>query len=309
MSSNEEFTNTVFQKSWWLEAVAPGKWKYIDIEKGGQLFARFPIVMSKIGPFRLCTMPEFTQVLGPWIRSLDGKQSSKLSKEKELFTDLIDKLPSFSMFKQRFHYSVDNWLPFYWKKFQQTTRYTYVLENISDPDLVWKNMQGNIRREIKKAQKKITIEHLDDPKVMWDFHCINFDESDDKGGSYDTFKRLHSACLEHNAGQIFVARNEERKIISAMYVVWDENSAVYLLGGTIPNYKNTGAFSLMMWEAIKFTSSKTSKFDFEGSMIESIERFYRAFGGIQKPYFQITKTGFLATAFFGLKELIQSLKR
>ena len=31
-------------------------------------------------------------------------------------------------------------------------------------------------------------------------------------------------------------------------------------------------------------------FDFEGSMIESVERFFRAFGGQQRPYFHVTKT-------------------
>ena len=48
--------------------------------------------------------------------------------------------------------------------------------------------------------------------------------------------------------------------------------------------------SLCMWEAIKFASTVTKKFDFEGSMIESVERFFRAFGAVQKPYIHITKT-------------------
>ncbi|KZZ15518.1 hypothetical protein A3751_17170 [Oleiphilus sp. HI0080] len=45
-----------------------------------------------------------------------------------------------------------------------------------------------------------------------------------------------------------------------------------------------------MWEAIKFASTVTKRFDFEGSMIEPIERFFRGFGAMQKPYFQISHT-------------------
>jgi hypothetical protein len=45
-----------------------------------------------------------------------------------------------------------------------------------------------------------------------------------------------------------------------------------------------------MWEAIKFARSVTRQFNFEGSMIEPVERFFRAFGAVQTPYFQITKT-------------------
>ena len=50
------------------------------------------------------------------------------------------------------------------------------------------------------------------------------------------------------------------------------------------------AFHLCLWEAIKFASTVTNKFDFEGSMIESVEKYFRSFGAVQKPYFTITKT-------------------
>lgn len=37
----------------------------------------------------------------------------------------IDNLPKFDYFNMNFHYSITNWLPFYWRGFKQTTRYTY----------------------------------------------------------------------------------------------------------------------------------------------------------------------------------------
>jgi hypothetical protein len=77
---------------------------------------------------------------------------------------------------------------------------------------------------------------------------------------------------------------------AGIYVVWDEQSAYYLMGGGDPELRSSGATSLCMWEAIKFVSTKTKSFDFEGSMIERVERFFRAFGAIQTPYFSITKT-------------------
>lgn len=306
MTNDNRLTNSIFQKAWWLDAVAPGKWKYIDVSKGGELFAFMPVITTKIGPFTNCGMPPFTQVLGPWIKEQPGKHASKLSSEKELFTKIIEELPRFSFFKQRFHFTLNNWLPFYWNGFNQTTRYTYVLEDISDTDRVWDNMQGNIRREIKKAQKDIKIELLNDEKLMWEFHSLNFDNTP-PGGNFQDFQRLNKACKDHKASQMFIAKNSADKVVSAMYIVWDENSAYYLFGGTISEFKNTGAFSLMMFEAIKFVSTKTIRFDFEGSMIEPIERFYRSFGAVQKPYFHITKKGRLARLIFSGKEFFRSL--
>lgn len=46
----------------------------------------------------------------------------------------------------------------------------------------------------------------------------------------------------------------------------------------------------LIWEAIKFASTVSKKFDLEGSMLEPVERFFRGFGTVQKPYFTISKT-------------------
>ena len=73
-----------------------------------------------------------------------------------------------------------------------------------------------------------------------------------------------------------------------MLIIWDDQSAYYLVGGGNPELRNSGATSLCMWEAIKFASTVSKKFDFEGSMTESIERFFRGFGAVQKSYYRVT---------------------
>ena len=65
--------------------------------------------------------------------------------------------------------------------------------------------------------------------------------------------------------------------------------AYYLQGGNHPDLRNSGAASLVMWEAIQFASTVTQQFNFAGSMIPSIERFFRGFGATQVPYFSIYK--------------------
>ena len=45
----------------------------------------------------------------------------------------------------------------------------------------------------------------------------------------------------------------------------------------------------LIWELIKYLSDKTVSYDFEGSMDEGIEYFYRSFGGEQTPFFQVVK--------------------
>ena len=268
-------------------------WDVVLIEKKERIIACLPYLYIKRYLFTIFGMPQLTQILGPWLRPSSAKYANQLAEQKDLMTALIEKLPAFSCFSQNFHYSITNWLPFYWQGFSQTTRYTYVLEEISVTSKIWDGMLPKIRTDIKKAQNRFGLKVCTDLGIDT-FLTIN-EKTFSKQGmqlpySKNFVKRLDKACKEHNARKIFFAKDSDGRIHAAVYIVWDENSAYYLMGGSDPKLRNSGANSLCMWEAIKFASAVTQKFDFEGSMIESVERFFRAFGAKQVPYFHITKT-------------------
>lgn len=292
LSTDEKTCIPIFSQAWWLDAVAPGSWGEVAIEKGGQIHARLPYVIQRKHGLTLLTMPPLTQTLGPWLRPYSGKYVNRLSKEKQLMTELIEQLPRFDLFQQNFHYSITNWLPFYWKGFQQTTRYTYRLPDLSNLDAVWAGFQENIRREIRKAVNRFRLRVRDDLSID-DFLPLNVQvfERQSKGLPYpiSLVRRLDAACQTHTARRIFIAQDEQGRHHAGVYIVWDEQSAYYLMGGGDPELRSTGATSLCMWEAIRFAATVTKSFDFEGSMIESVERFFRSFGACQTPYFQITK--------------------
>jgi predicted acetyltransferase len=76
---------------------------------------------------------------------------------------------------------------------------------------------------------------------------------------------------------------------AAIYLIWDRDCTYYLMGGADPEFRNSGAMSLLIWEGINQAAQRKQSFDFEGSMIEPIEHFFRSFGGEQTHYLQITK--------------------
>jgi hypothetical protein len=283
-------TNTLFEQPWWLDAVAPGAWKVAEVSRGGATVARLPYVMEKRLGLKGLTMPPLTQTLGPWVAPSGGKHVGQLARQKELMTALIEKLPPHDYFYQRFHYSITNWLPFYWRGFEQTTRYTYVIEPLDDLDLVWDRFQSNIRREIRKARKQVVVRTDFDVERFLDINSLTF-ERQGLGLPYSRalVRRLDAACAERSARRMFFAEDARGRIHAALYVVWNDNSAYYLMSGGDPDLRNSGAMSLLVWEALQFAATVTERFDFEGSVIEPIERFFRAFGGTQKPYFRVTR--------------------
>jgi hypothetical protein len=149
----------IFSQDWWLDVTAgDNNWDVCIVEKSQQIVGSLPYYKKKKFVFDFLGMPKMTKCLGVWIKyPSKQKHASKLSYEKEVFLELIRSLPRFDYFYQHFHWSVTNWIPFYWEGFKQTTRYTYVLENIEDLDQVFSNFKENIRREIRKAEKILTV--------------------------------------------------------------------------------------------------------------------------------------------------------
>lgn len=289
----KESSIPIFSRDWWLDAVCgEDQWDVILIERGNQIIASMPYFRKKKLIFNLLTQPPLTQHMGIWIRYPDGqKYEKKLSFEKEVLTEIIDRLPSFDHFQQNFHYSLTNWLPFYWKRFKQTTRYTYVIEDISNFETVASGFSHSKRKDINKARKIVNVYEDLDASDFYSNHKMTLEKQNQKiSYSFDLFEKIYNGSYKNHAGKVLYTIDNIGNIHSAIFVVWDEISAYYLISTIDPDFRNSGSASLLISEMIKYLSNKTKKFDFEGSMIEGVEASFKSFGSIQTPYFLVSKT-------------------
>ncbi|MCB9335592.1 MAG: GNAT family N-acetyltransferase [Flavobacteriales bacterium] len=277
---------------WYQSLFSDKEWNVVIVERGEEVVGFLPYNISKKKSFTLISNPMLTPYQGIWLNyPQDQKYVNKLGFEKEIITELIKQLPKVDSFQQKFIPEFTNWLPFYWEGYSQTTRYTYVIDNLSDEDKIFDEFKENIRREIRKAEKKLKVENSKDIKQLYEMKQKIYQKNGEEYPiSFEFLKKVNDFVHQNKCGELLVAVDEKNNIHSMLLYVWDNNSAYYLHGVTDKRYKTTGSMSLLLWEAIKRSSNKTKAFNFEGSMIESIERYFRAFGGQQTPYFEIKKT-------------------
>jgi len=281
----------IFSKDWWLDAVC-GKenWNVVLVEKDGQIIASMPYYIVKRRMMRIITMPQLTQTIGPWIKyPANQKYSKRITFEKKIFTELINKIPKHASFNQNFHYSITNWLPFYWQGFKQTTRYTYVIA-LTDLDRIFADFSREKRRNIKKAKDIVEIRNDLSSERFYQNHVLTLSKQSTKIlYSFELFFKIYNACHINHACKIFYAVDKYDNLHSAIFTVSDKQSAYDLISTIDPDFRNSGSASLLVWEALKHYADRTKKFDFEGSMIECVENSFRAFGARQMPYFQVSK--------------------
>jgi lipid II:glycine glycyltransferase (peptidoglycan interpeptide bridge formation enzyme) len=269
--------------------------------------ASMPYYVQKRKGFKKIIMPPLTQKMGPYIKyPPKQKYYKKLSWDKKIIEELIIQLPEVDFFQQKFHYEVENWLPFYWKNFQQTSKYTYVIENISKETLV-ENCETDIRRRrIRKAAKAgIKIVETQDVEVFYKLNKKTF-ERKNKNIPYSIHlvKKIFHVCKNKNACKILLAVDQNNQNLAGGFFVEDDNSVYYLIGGMDPENKNVGAMDLLLHRCIVETIGKMKVFDFEGSVIESVEKYFRSFGAVQKAYFEISKTN---SKLFSFLQICRSL--
>lgn len=284
----------LFARDWWLDAtVGRDGWDVALVKNESSVVAVLPYVLRRRLGMKIVTQPALTPVLGPWLRQLEGKPAARLSSEKEFMQALIDQLPSFDHFAQTWHPCIENWQPFFWKGFRQTTYYTYILPDLSDIEQLWAGLDGKVRRSIGKVDKEHRLQVRDDLPLaaLLDLSRKTFARQGLMPPYSDEFvHRLDAACRDRNCSKLLVAVGPDGVPYAGYYFVWDEHCAYGLIGGADPDYRHTAASTYCLWETIRYASGVTRQYNFAGSMIEPVEAFLRSFGGRHVPYFHVSKT-------------------
>jgi lipid II:glycine glycyltransferase (peptidoglycan interpeptide bridge formation enzyme) len=290
----EEKPIPLFMQAWWMDAVCgTDTWDVLLSEKEGNVVAVMPYLLVKKFLFRYIIQPMFTQYNGVWIDYPPTiNKNEKLVFEQEVMTDFIKQLERMKLhyFNQNFHKSISSCLPFIEQGFTQTTRYTYILEDISNPEKVYDNFRPSKKSHIKKSRENLRVDVGFSADDFYAFHTNCLKQKGEKIlYSKEIFMQLYTSSLARNQGEIICIADKEGGIHAALFTVWDAQSSYYLITAIDNNYKSSGASSLMVWEAIKFLSDKTQCFDFEGSMIENVAKSFSEFGSVQTPYINISK--------------------
>lgn len=287
----------LFLQPWWLDAVTKpdGKqWKVLLAKnKNNEIEAVLPFVTGKKFGLKYVVMPQISQYAGVWIKDkINENNSKRVSREKYLQNSLIEQLNEMkiSFFELKFPLTYTNWLPFYWAGYTQQTCYTYRFEDISDTDKIFSMFFPCKQRQIRKAQKILHVEYSMSANEFYELRCKHLSAQGKKSiYSKQLICNVINTSLERKQGIIASATDDNGNIHAAVFIVWDKNCAYQFITAISPEYRDTGASTLIVWDAIKKLSKTTKSWDFTGSMVEEVEYSVRQFGAKQIPYFQIAK--------------------
>ena len=205
----------IFQQHWWLELVCKGNWDVIIDKNKEKVNGVLPYYIKKEVGLDSIGMPLLTQFMNPILMyPQNQKNSKKLQFEKKVIQNLYKALPKVALIKQTWNSSCRNWLPLYWLNFSQSTRYSYIIDDLSDLDLVFSNFETKIRGDIRKAKKNVEVKKTNDSNILYEQVFNTFSR---KGlampYSKELIKDIVSNCVKLSQGKIYYAKDIDENIV------------------------------------------------------------------------------------------------
>jgi hypothetical protein len=282
----------LFMQADWLDVVCGDNNWQVALAQDDQnsVIAAWPYYMQSWHGLEAITMPMLTPFTGIWMsidQSLPTRKKYQL--EEEVLDKLISQLPPHKSFEQRFHYTMQNWLPFYWNGYKQQTRYTFEY-NTCDFQKIYNGFGQKLQTNINQASKSFIIKEYSDLPVMYDLIREVFSSrKKPMPYSYTFLEGIDTLLDKKNQRQMYFAMNEHNEAVAGVYIVWDSTTAYYLLSGRNEHTGNKSVNALLLWHSIREASNRGLRFNFEGSMLPGVYQFFRGFGAERKSYYFVSK--------------------
>lgn len=280
---------TLFHSPLWLEATG-APFRLYGCFRGDEL--RAGVAVGLVGP-NAAGHPEssLTPYLGLLLPPASDRVVTTQSTTKEITAVAAAFLRrEFDSVHFRFPPEVVDLQPFLWRGFQAGVRYTYRLK-LEKLDAVLAGMDATRRRNLRAAEKDGVLVVSDAPfTTMLELAEKTFHRQGREVGFRSGAVRVQAALAGANRCRAFVATDPSGLALGGVWIVWDERRAYYLIGGHDETAGSANATALAMWKAIQFTATELNlpEFDFEGSMVPAVERFFRKFGGTLLPTYTVT---------------------
>jgi lipid II:glycine glycyltransferase (peptidoglycan interpeptide bridge formation enzyme) len=227
-----------------------------------------------------------TPFCGIWLKDKNQTEEEKTA----IALSLLAQIPKATRFSLRFHFSFSPTPSFFLNTYKYETKQTFVLNNLQDSAALFRQLNDNLKREIKKAAAYYTITSSDDVSVFLKLQNEIYRRQGIKNPTPDSiWYKIEDFLSKKHMRTLYFASTTEGGIDAAIYIVWDKTTAYYLASGVTEGGRKNNAVALLLWQALQDAATRVSVFDFEGSSIASVAFFFKRFGGERKEYVMMSK--------------------
>jgi hypothetical protein len=259
----------LFHEIWLSGNAQLGAWRIIRIEEdGGQLVAAFLAWSIQSWWGKQLITPPLMPTVGVWMAQVQNKQSGQNTKRKEVLQTLILglKQSDYAFWKLDFPPEWNDFQPFIWEGIQPKLKYTYRIDLGSN----WREQISGKLKNVLAKREGYQFHEGSFTKEQW----IQFNKGLNQYGI--TGAKGFEEMLQVKGAPFYCISETNNQY---MAICGNFDGVMYYFAAV--NAKKDNALSACgLMTCIELAEELgLAKFDFEGSMMPNVERFFRGFGG------------------------------
>lgn len=257
-----------------------------------QLIGGFYFLKTKKYGFTFLKLPPYTPHCGLFFISESKNKASVNNFSKEVMTAVstffLEQQSAITILA--FPSELIDLQPFIWNKFKVIPNYTYRIDLQASLDEISRNFDTKNRNTISKALKEgaETAENKLTKQQLLDFFLARLKTTN--ANIYE--EELRSVLLQATDlnNSFSMEAYKEDALLGAVFCVFDQKACYYLFGGVNKEAGFPGINNLLIQKSIEKARLLGCRlFDFEGSMLKGVEKFFRSFGPELVPYYTVNK--------------------
>ncbi len=279
----------------WISLYGDSIESYGIFDDADSMIGGFVLKRKKLAGFDLLRNPPYMPHNALFYKHVSSNPAARNGFHKKVLEALLQFLSKekLSIKNVGFPKEYIDFQPFIWEKYKVVPRYTYVVDLQKEQSELWSQLAGERRNDLNKAEKDQVVAVLnDDPEQVIRLVMNSFSRNKANADRH-MVTRIIKTMSGSGLAFSFTTYLNDRAIATA-FCLTDRHTAFYILGGYDEVNRHKGAGALALWKSILYARETGLKaFDFEGSMIQPIERYFRGFGGTITPYFTVNKATYL----------------
>jgi hypothetical protein len=280
----------VFSTSGWVCSAARahgGKPVFLGVFENGKPAAGVSFVELARGPLKKATTPVLTPYGGILYRPFTGKRESEAESFNHSCAELIIQYLK-KEYSQVFLVNSPGFgdvRPFSWNGFDCTVRYTYILD-ITSPEKLWERLERRVRTVIRNAELSLSLGGAIPAGQFGDLYEHTYRDRETKPPvNRSMVVSMVEEVMSSGMGEMRTALSGDGKVAAAMIFLKDIRTVYAWVSGVIPALNNSGASSLLFWDAAQRHIGSHDFMDLVGANLETISFFKKGFGGVLTPYY------------------------
>ena len=282
----------VFGSKRWL-SIYGNKLTLVGIYKDEhQLIGGFYFLKIKKYGFNFLKLPPYTPHCSLFFKSESKNNSSINNFSKEIMEDVCSyiSLQKSALTVLAFPSSIIDLQPFVWDKYKVIPNYTYHINLNQSIEDIKSHFDSKNRNVINKAVKEgvVVSENTLNNEELFSFFSDSLNATNANVYSHELKNIFIKFADPSNSFSLTAKKDQE--VLGNVFCAYDKNTCYYLLGGVNKKSGIQGVNNLLIQQSIEKAKELGCKtFDFEGSMLKGVEKFFRSFGPDLVPYYTVNK--------------------